>query len=321
MYGLCTDIILPYSLHLGTNNDIISSMSPENRELIKTPLMGKIEKEFGKDGQLIEDLLRQEYCEKQQGAAVVAALFGVSYATILGWVKRCNIPVHRVGTTEELWLDSKFRESKIKGLQRGWQNLDTEEKQVRVSKIHNETWYQSAANSWDKLSPEEKMLRIKKTIEGRKKTYEAKIIALLEGDPEQVLKGLIKQGLSVAEIAAQVDKKPKTIYSWLKKAGIHKNGRITLKHKTVEHRQAVINRAEEAGLMKYLLPNDRLVLYRRYNDNKSLEEIGGELTLKKQRVAQIEIRALIVLEKMLAGERISSKSVASFPEGLKFRSI
>ena len=49
----------------------------------------------------------------------------------------------------------------------------------------------------------------------------------------------------------------------------------------------------------------------------TFEEIGKQLNLTKQRISQIEVRALSVLEKMLLGELTPRNGVASFPGGRK----
>lgn len=252
-------------------------ISAEKPRIEKTFVMRQVEASFCEEGQSIEDLLRVEYCGKKNGAAVLGAAWGVHAQTVTRWVKGFGLPPHPSFMSEEFWADDGLQQRRKTGLTRSWEDKD--KKAERVAKIHNETWTKAVKANWNKLSPEEKKSRIRKQVETSQENYRAKMKADLGGDPEQVRR---------------------TVSYWLKKTG-QLPERTTLERETIESRKSLLQLAKEADLLQYLSQRDRLVIEARYGGGRvvSLEEIGKSLTLTRERVRQIEVRALTALEKML----------------------
>ncbi|MDO8639165.1 MAG: sigma factor-like helix-turn-helix DNA-binding protein [Candidatus Daviesbacteria bacterium] len=294
-------------------------MSLENREFKKTFVMRQVEASFCQGGQSIKDLLEKEYCKNKKSATVLAAALSIYPATVLNWIRKLDIPEH---SQSELWSFPETRQKRIKGIKRSWQ--DEEKKAERVVKIHSERWREKRQQCWDRLSLEEKSARIRKTVEGNRETCREKRAACLKEhlgeNPEQVLQNLIGEGLSALEIAVRTGVDRHLINSYLQEICLQTHKNTTLDHETIERRRSLFQLAKEANLIQYLPPNDCLVVEVRFGNSGQvvpLEEIGKQLGLSRERIRQIEVRALSALEKMLLGELIPRNGVVSFPRGRK----
>lgn len=254
-------------------------MSPEKREFNKTPLMRKIETAFCADGQTIEDLLKQEYDERKKSTHVLAA----------NW-RAADISIS--DTTVLNWS-----------------------KRFDIP-IHNDKRAQGIKESWERLSTEEKSLKLVPFLEGTKKASRARMVARLGEDPEQALKSLAEEGLSVREIAEKKDEKFHNIRSWLRKEKIKTNRTTTLDREDIEARENLIRWARILKLMQYLNPIDCLVVDTRYPGGGKiipLEEVGSTLKITRERARQRDARARTTLEKMLLGELVPKNGIAKLP--------
>ncbi len=205
----------------------------------------------------------------------------------------------------------KFSSKHSEAAKRGWQ-MDEDKKKARVAAIHNETWTKRVRESWDRLSAEEREHRsIELSGVGRealKKACRERMVACLGEDPKQTLQDFIKNGLSASEIAIQVQKKPTTMRTWLKKEGVHAHKTTTLRRQTIQERQDLVNQGRERDLIKHLIPDDFLVIDMRYNKDGNItpldmirEKLGD---VSRERVRQRESRGLGTLKELLSGELV-----------------
>lgn len=222
---------------------------------------------------------------------------------IKSWMEQFGIPQRSPKEAIRLsWQDPVIKARRKEGVRRFWQ--DPEKRQRRLSLIHSEEANKKRSEAmtlWCKDHSEQ----IRKIAEKARRTRkESKVLEMekaLGDKPAQALRRMHwEERLSVKQIAEQTKQDPSTLIRWMKDAGVMLRKKKGIGYVNQQDRE-IFEKALSSGLIVQLNERNRHILEERFLTKltPTLEEVGQRYGIKKQRVMQLEHRALRSLEGLL----------------------
>lgn len=209
-------------------------------------------------------------------------------STIYRWRNRFNLTQFPKSTRAEMtWNDSGIKTRRMEGIKAYWLKIRT-----------------------DPNAQDERTKRISQSI-AKNRLGEAKEV--LGKNPERKLRALYTgEKLSLEEIARCLTIPVSKLRKWLKDFGINiRQGGIGTRHAAhiKEGKKAIFDQAFKKGLLGQLRKKDRSILRDRLLKNPplTLDEVGKKHGLTRERIRQIENRALSQLEHLLKSEPVDRR--------------
>lgn len=262
---------------------------PKEAEIDKTSRMLQVEKALGIDmatylkeeyetrGRSIEDIV-QDIRDKTNGE------IRTSTGTVRGWLKNCGINTRSVSEASKLlWQDPLKREA-----------IRVARNTPEAKRKKSEALKRRIASHPDLfLASLEKGRRV--FAQMRYDATQATLKTKFGDNPKEALENLyVTQGFSIQRVAEKCGVPRRTISGWFKILEITQQT-VVLKPEAID----IFNRAGVSDYLTTLNPRERQVLEDRYNKDKTLDGIGAELGITRERVRQIESKALSKLRSQL----------------------
>lgn len=274
----------------------------------KTRLMKIVEDRFAESGETIEGLIRKYSLDENMLDSEIASKLEISKDAAGDWRNIFGISPRSANEIGKIvWKRPGYKDRLSAKHKEIWKD---EGKRVKfLSCLHNSSTNalrSKTLSTWHKNNPDKSGGRNSKTKEGIKKSKRKRMVEALGDKPNEALENLVKQGFSISEIAEFCKRSSSVVSDWLKDAGVKIEKSSALGKETLDYRETLVRLAKEAGLFKYLPDNPRGVMENLYATRRHLavQDDNAGLNRSRQRISQLENRALKILEQMLRGELI-----------------